>query len=687
MSRITSDAAAATALPTESSLVPSKTPAVPADSSEPFENHLQRAVLTDRPTRPATVEPKSHLASATPQPGTRLRPSPRGDASKSENLPAASNAAPAPRRAKSPTKSTRAGVSAATEEGATPTTRRRQGVNRLRRVATSNQSAPAAPTTAERPLAEPGALAPAEAPLSIQRPAARAAPPIKHAVAAKNIASGSKRSAGEDSSRDKPLAVAKEELRGKPITLEPSRSSVDVPKTARGSVPPLQVGEKQSAAVHDPSSGGDAATLDVTEPVAARAPTNEPPNTTQTRLRAALVTTVGDQSSAGADAGADAGPSTHALGESTANDIHRGAPTEQRGAESDSLQAAADPSTETDASPAGESSRAAATVINDVPNSVARSPSADATADEQSDTRSTEITQAVRLAQEDDGAANIAHSRPVGSDSPKRPVADARHDSASSTGTKRARDVVAKSHETASAAPREAPAATEPSSMQFDPPAIREPAATPNARSNGEEQRLTQEQRGEPVEKAESSTSPRSQPLSPDSQNARSAADRDTSQLGASPRQGVAVDRVRFIERVLRAFHNLGERGGRLRIRLSPPELGSLRIDVTLRDGTLSARLEAETADARSVLLENLPGLRTRLAELGIKIDRFDVDLQDQSRGGLPDAPRQQHELPAPGGEGFSRRGSRRASQPSATAVPAKPTRLPGHEGSFNVIV
>lgn len=95
------------------------------------------------------------------------------------------------------------------------------------------------------------------------------------------------------------------------------------------------------------------------------------------------------------------------------------------------------------------------------------------------------------------------------------------------------------------------------------------------------------------------------------------------------------TDQARFIGRVSRAFQTIGETGGQIRLRLSPAELGSLRLDVTVKDGVLSARIEAETDHARQVLTDNLPQLRERLGEQGIKIERFDIDLMNQSGGEL----------------------------------------------------
>jgi flagellar hook-length control protein FliK len=114
------------------------------------------------------------------------------------------------------------------------------------------------------------------------------------------------------------------------------------------------------------------------------------------------------------------------------------------------------------------------------------------------------------------------------------------------------------------------------------------------------------------------------------------------------------AERVRFVQRVARAFHSMSDEGGEVRLRLSPPELGSLRLEVSLRDGVLSARLEAETSSARNLLLDNLPALRERLAEQNIKVERFEVDVRDEQRQssheqltGQPDVPRQgQRERP-----------------------------------------
>lgn len=102
------------------------------------------------------------------------------------------------------------------------------------------------------------------------------------------------------------------------------------------------------------------------------------------------------------------------------------------------------------------------------------------------------------------------------------------------------------------------------------------------------------------------------------------------------------ADQARFVDRVARALQATGDRGGTLRIRLSPPELGSLTLEVKVQGGAVSARVEADTPAARSLLLENLPVLRERLAEQGLRVDQFDVDLTDRHPDQTPDGLRHQ---------------------------------------------
>jgi flagellar hook-length control protein FliK len=109
------------------------------------------------------------------------------------------------------------------------------------------------------------------------------------------------------------------------------------------------------------------------------------------------------------------------------------------------------------------------------------------------------------------------------------------------------------------------------------------------------------------------------------------------------------VDSARFIGRVTKAFETAQHRGGTLQLRLSPPELGSVKLELTVNQGVMTASLETENAAARQTLLNHLPALRERLAEQNIRIERFDIDVRQEGGGQSSMEPRQQPPDTAPG--------------------------------------
>lgn len=134
------------------------------------------------------------------------------------------------------------------------------------------------------------------------------------------------------------------------------------------------------------------------------------------------------------------------------------------------------------------------------------------------------------------------------------------------------------------------------------------------------------------------------------------------------------AERVRFVQRVARAMEAADIRGTPLRIRLHPPELGSLRVEVTVRNGGLSARLEAETEAARTLLLDHLPMLRERLGEHHLRIERFDVQWSGGSSGGWSQRPGQE----SPGqayAQGVLPEPRHSAAAQAAASPPASPRR------------
>jgi len=97
------------------------------------------------------------------------------------------------------------------------------------------------------------------------------------------------------------------------------------------------------------------------------------------------------------------------------------------------------------------------------------------------------------------------------------------------------------------------------------------------------------------------------------------------------------VNQTRFVDRVARAFRATDGRGGTIKLRLHPRELGVLQVQLEVQGNALTAKLEAETPAARALLVESLPVLRERLAEQGIRIEQFDVDLMQRQPHNPPD--------------------------------------------------
>jgi hypothetical protein len=69
------------------------------------------------------------------------------------------------------------------------------------------------------------------------------------------------------------------------------------------------------------------------------------------------------------------------------------------------------------------------------------------------------------------------------------------------------------------------------------------------------------------------------------------------------------------------------QRDGVVTIQLRPDSLGHLKIRIGIEDGTVSARFQASTPQARDLLKENLDTLRTALEARGLQVDRLHVEI------------------------------------------------------------
>lgn len=86
------------------------------------------------------------------------------------------------------------------------------------------------------------------------------------------------------------------------------------------------------------------------------------------------------------------------------------------------------------------------------------------------------------------------------------------------------------------------------------------------------------------------------------------------------------ADRQEFVDRVTEALRQAYQQTPkRLTLELTPPDLGTVRIQVAQSHGELIARLEADNSTARAMLAEHLPALERQLSQSGIQIQRFEV--------------------------------------------------------------
>ncbi len=95
-----------------------------------------------------------------------------------------------------------------------------------------------------------------------------------------------------------------------------------------------------------------------------------------------------------------------------------------------------------------------------------------------------------------------------------------------------------------------------------------------------------------------------------------------------------------------------------------------MRLEISVRNGLMTAHIQTESDTARNMLLDHLPQLRDRLADHNIKIDHFDVELSNQSRSDTPQnfAGNADQRLPVPSGNAVRSRAASGSEPTSASA-------------------
>ncbi len=80
------------------------------------------------------------------------------------------------------------------------------------------------------------------------------------------------------------------------------------------------------------------------------------------------------------------------------------------------------------------------------------------------------------------------------------------------------------------------------------------------------------------------------------------------------------------VARVIRGMHGVvNQQGGAVTLRLSPPDMGIVRIEMQLNAGTVTAQFHTEHESARSLLTQQLGQLRQALEAQGLTVDKLHV--------------------------------------------------------------
>lgn len=69
-------------------------------------------------------------------------------------------------------------------------------------------------------------------------------------------------------------------------------------------------------------------------------------------------------------------------------------------------------------------------------------------------------------------------------------------------------------------------------------------------------------------------------------------------------------------------------------LRLNPASLGNMRIEMSIRQGAVSARIEASTQQAQQLLMRNMTQLRSALEGRGLSVERLQVTFTPAPSGG-----------------------------------------------------
>ncbi len=97
------------------------------------------------------------------------------------------------------------------------------------------------------------------------------------------------------------------------------------------------------------------------------------------------------------------------------------------------------------------------------------------------------------------------------------------------------------------------------------------------------------------------------------------------------PRALTRIAAIATMEKVEAALKEVvkSKDGKTISVRLDPPTLGSVKVDVSLRDGNLHARVSAESSQVQNLLKERAHEMHAILRKLGLPVDSVTVSVRD----------------------------------------------------------
>lgn len=107
----------------------------------------------------------------------------------------------------------------------------------------------------------------------------------------------------------------------------------------------------------------------------------------------------------------------------------------------------------------------------------------------------------------------------------------------------------------------------------------------------------------------------------------------DTAKTGSAQ----DIDMQQNIDRVVKAVRtNIGRGSSVVQLRLDPPELGTLRIEIKFDDSGANLLIQATNTKAQQLLQRNIQNLRTSLEASGIQTNQIEVQLRLDLRNDSP---------------------------------------------------